>query len=581
MAAGFAVMYFSLPKKKLDGPEGSILPNTSLATANSSLCEKKLSKWIESVNPDRMQYDADIESRVQELNRYWTTCGSSGEKPLVSDLKPIESSVDSDYRVRVLASRFGRRDVEHIRQTLLLSHMAARISEAHRSDRDRVLATFSLVSPQLELLPAAQSVDRPLTPFDCLLLGQGTPSDRAWIFSELLRQLHLDAVVLTADNAEIPPLVGVLVEADVLLFDSQTGWPIPAAGESQRKTIFNVPATMKDALADDAIFRQLDLEGTPFPWTAERLKAATIGLVGTSCTWAPRSAELQFQWPTTQMCVIYDGLGSSAAIQHGLIERVNTAFAPLGFTGERIRVWDYPESQCDRYDSLGSESAPHMVPLVEVMSGPRTFPEIEDPKTHVIQVTPLRSKRPLQQARVQHLLGHRTEAIGGYLPMLRAHRLAPKNGGRIDATIQVAMDQNRLVADRAIYWMASTQFENDDLDACSGTLRQYAKDFPLGEMREAAAMRQAACLEKAEKYEEAAQILTGFGPGPNQVRRALLARRLLELKGPSAVAPPAEPAAEPTAPAAEPTPPAASTPEKTPSAGEAIPPPPPQAEALP
>ncbi len=581
MAIGFAVMYFSLPKKKLDGPEGRIQPDASLQTSKSSLCETKLTKWIQSVNPERLQYNTDIESRVIELNRYWTTCGpAAGSEPLVSDLKPIESQVEGDYLKRVLATRFGRRDIEHIRQSILLSRITDRVKKEHQTDLDRAVALIALISPQIEPLPPRQSLDRPLTPFDCLLNGQGTPADRAWVLAEAMRQLHLDSVVLTTDGEDVQPLLAVLVEQDAYLFDSLTGWPIPAAGESQRKTIYRVPAKLKEVLADDSILRQLDVAGRPYPWTVDKLKAARAGLVGTSCTWAPRMAELQYQWPTNQGCVIYDGLGPSSAITKGLSERVTSHLAPLGYAADRIRVWEYPEQQSALYDSMGAESAPHMTPLVDVMSGPRSFVEEPDPKTNNVKVTIQKAKRPLQLARVQHLLGHRVDAIGNYLTMMRAHRSAPKMGGKIDSTVQLAMDQNRLLADKVVYWMSLVQFENDDYDACQGTLRSYMREFPLGEMRDAAVLRQAACLEKANKYEEAEKALSAIGPGLYEQRRELLLRRLKELRGAVAAAPPVttpEPPAQPAEPAPQ-TPDPGAPPAQP---GETSPPPPPQAEATP
>lgn len=602
MAAGFAVMYFSLPKQKLGGPAGPVPTDDSLKPSQSSVCESKLTKWIQSVNPERLQYNTDIESRVIELNRYWTTCGpAEGSKPLVADLKPIESLVTGDDLKRVIASRFGRRDIEHIRQTILLSRIAERVTKEYKTDLDRVVALVALLSPQMEPLPEQQSLDRPLTPFDCLLNGQASPADRAWVLAEAIRQLHIDSVVLTADGEDVHPLLAVLIEQDAFLFDSRTGWPVPAAGESQRRTIYRVPAKLNNALADDTILRQLDIDGRPYPWTAEKLKAARVGLVGTSCTWAPRMAELQYQWPTNQMCVIYDGLGPSTTVEKGLAERVTSLLTPLGYPTDRIRVWEYPEQQASRYDSMGAEAAPYMVPLVDIMSGPRSFVEELDTKTNNVSVTIQKAKRPLQQARVQHLLGHRVDAIGNYLTMMRAHRSAPKMGGKVDSAVQQAMDQNRLLADKVVYWMSLVQFENDDYDACQGTLRSYTREFPLGEMRDAAILRQANCLEKAEKYDEAEKVLTAIGPGLYEPKRDLFIRRLKELKG-GAASPPAatpEPAAQPAAPTdtpepAQPDPVSPTSPEKpagessSPATGappvepgEATPPPPPQVEKTP
>ncbi len=562
MAAAFAVIYFSLPKPPA-GRTGPAVDPAANGKPNGSQCESKLVKWILSVDPERLQFNTDIASRISELNRYWTTCGSTGGDPIVTDLQPIQAAVHGDYLERVLSPSFGRRDVEHIRQSLLLSRMATRIGGAQKSDLDRTIAAMVLVSQQVEPLAAESSTDHPLTPFESLLLGQGTPSDRAWILAEILRQLHLDSVVLTSDEAAISPLVGVVIESEVYLFEPLTGLPVPAAGESQRKSLFREPATLKAALADDSILRQLDIEGLPFPWTAAKLQAATVGLVGTSNTWAPRLAELQFQWPTTQMCVIYDGLGPSSDRQRGLVERVSEVLAPLGYSGKRIQVWEYPERQCALYVSLNAEAAPHMVPLVTVMSGPTLFGEVSDSKSGKISVVLQRSKRTLQQARMQQLLGHQLQAIEGYIPLLKVHMASPPV---VNAEIQAALEQNLRVADRATYWMAATQFENNKLPACVSTLKSYAKNFPLGEMGEATAMRLSACLMKSQEYAAAAQILEGIGPGPNLLRRKLLARRLREMSQMQG----ATPAANPTGPQPSPSAPANDT----------IPPPP-MAEAIP
>ena len=220
---------------------------------------------------------------------------------------------------------------------------------------------------------------------------------------------------------------------------------------------------------------------------------------------------------------------SSAGLKRGLVERVRTTLTPLGYEAGRIQVWDLPERQCAQYDALGAEGAVYMVPLVAVMSGPTRFEVVQDAATGRVSVVLRNWKPPLQQARVQHLLGHYTQAIQGYLPMQGVHQSAPPAGTPIDAAMQAAMDRNRIVADKATYWMAATQFESNNVSACAGTLKRYAKNFPLGELREAAAMRLAACLVKAQEYGPAAQILLEIGPGPHELRRKLLARRLLEL----------------------------------------------------
>lgn len=539
MAAAFAVIYYSLPKKTAPN---KVDPSTVTSTVNRSQCESRLAKWIQSVDPVRHQFDTDLEGRAAELNRYWETCGPKGNEPIVSDLKPIEAALSREAKELALAKRFSRRDVQHIRQSILLARMALRIAAGRETDRQRAQAAMTLISQQVDPLPQSSAADRPLTPFEALLIGRGTASDRAWIFAEILRQIRVDVVVFLHADPKVSPLLGVLGSTEILLFDPLTGFPVPAAGEKDRPGLFQEPARLADALADDSILRQLDIEGSPFPWTADSLKAATVGVVGTSCTWSPRMAELQFQWPSGESCVLFDGLGPNVGLERGLLLRAQEAVSSLGYTADRVQVWSYPEERAAQYQSLGAENSVHMQSYVEIMSGPMVVDNAEVNGERAI--TTFRSKRPLQLVRVQQLIGE-VSAIEGYLPLTRAH-IPPRNIS-ISAEIQQVLDNNRVVADWATYWKASTQFENKDITACAGTIRLYRRDFALGEMTEAALMRLAACLVAIQDNQSALDVLKAIGPGTNQWRRGLLIRRIEQIlaQSPAATPPAAAPATEP------------------------------------
>jgi len=540
MAAAFAVIYYSLPKKA--GPADQNGSKTVTSTVNRSQCESRLAKWIQSVDPVRHQFDTDLEGRGAELNRYWETCGPTGTDPIVTDLKPFEAALAGEAKELALAKRFSRRDVQHIRQSILLARMARRIAEGRETDRERAKAAMTLIAQQVDPLPLSTAADRPLTPFEALLIGRGTAADRAWIFAEILRQIRVDVVVFLHADPKVSPLLGVLGASEILLFDPLTGFPVPAAGEKDRPGLFQEPARLADTVADDSILRQLDIEGSAFPWTADSLKAATVGVVGTSCTWSPRMAELQFQWPSGEACVLFDGLGPNVGLERGLLLRAQEAVGPLGYAADRVQVWSYPEERAAQYQSLGGETSPHMQSYVEIMSGPIVVEN--DFVNGARTVKTYRSKRPLQLVRAQQLIGD-VSAIEGYLPLTRAH-IPPRNTS-ISADIQQVLDKNRVVADWATYWKASTQFENKDISACAGTLRLYRRDFALGEMTEAALMRLAACLASVRDNQNALDVLKAIGPGPNQWRRGLLIRRIEQILAQS-------PAATPPAAGAETTP---------------------------
>jgi hypothetical protein len=125
----------------------------------------------------------------------------------------------------------------------------------------------------------------PQFPWETLLFGRGTATDRAWVFILLLRQLNIDAAVLALDagpgakgqgpgtrdegkgaKAEKglqPWCVGVLIEGNVYLFDPLPGLPIPvpngvtldAAGQ-----LVIQPATLAQVVADGKLLRGMDAD---------------------------------------------------------------------------------------------------------------------------------------------------------------------------------------------------------------------------------------------------------------------------------------------------------------------------------
>ena len=120
------------------------------------------------------------------------------------------------------------------------------------------------------------------TPYETVLLGRGTASDRAWTFILLARQQGLDIVMLGTGDADKPvdlkPWIPALVLArgvgdkkviDLYLFDPSLGLPIPGPGGRGI-------ATLAQVAADDALLRQLDLDDQrPYPIKAADLKEVT------------------------------------------------------------------------------------------------------------------------------------------------------------------------------------------------------------------------------------------------------------------------------------------------------------------
>jgi tetratricopeptide (TPR) repeat protein len=120
------------------------------------------------------------------------------------------------------------------------------------------------------------------TPYETVLLGRGTASDRAWTFILLGRQQGLAIVMLgigdTEKPAELKPWIPALVlehgdgdkkELDLYLFDPALGLPVPGPGGRGI-------ATLAQVAADDALLRQLDLDDQrPYPIKSADIQTVT------------------------------------------------------------------------------------------------------------------------------------------------------------------------------------------------------------------------------------------------------------------------------------------------------------------
>jgi hypothetical protein len=134
-------------------------------------------------------------------------------------------------------------------------------------------------------------------PWQTLLYSRGTAAQRAWVFAELCRQQGLMAVVVGVpiappageagpDGSERYWLPAVVSNNQLYLFDPRLGLPIPGP---DGKGV----ATLEQVRSDDALVRQLDVEGMPYPLSADALKKATVFLVADLFSLTRRAFQLE------------------------------------------------------------------------------------------------------------------------------------------------------------------------------------------------------------------------------------------------------------------------------------------------
>jgi hypothetical protein len=129
----------------------------------------------------------------------------------------------------------------------------------------------------------------PYRPWEALVFGHGTAEQRAWVFALMARQLGLDVVVLEVPETGTKSafwLPALLSEGKLYLFDTRLGLPIP--GKDGRGV-----ATLAEVQADPALLRQLDLDDSPYPVTADELQHVTAQVVADPFDLSRRAAAIE------------------------------------------------------------------------------------------------------------------------------------------------------------------------------------------------------------------------------------------------------------------------------------------------
>ncbi len=140
-------------------------------------------------------------------------------------------------------------------------------------------------------------------PADILLLGEGTPLQRAWVFMLLARQQRLDVVMLATADPEYPDrprawLPALLHKDQLYLFDTRLGLPLPGPGG-------NGIATLAEAIEDESVLAQLHLdEQNHYPILSGDLKSVYAFVEGSPGYLSRRMKVLESQLAGVERVVL-------------------------------------------------------------------------------------------------------------------------------------------------------------------------------------------------------------------------------------------------------------------------------------
>jgi len=358
-------------------------------------------------------------------------------------------------------------------------------------------------------------------PWETILLGRGTAVDRAWVFTLLLRQQGIDAVLLALPaetEKETGPketgpaalriwAVGVLDQGKVYLFDPKLGLPIPAAGgvKFSDGRLDIRPATLAEATKDDSLLRQFDVDrDQPYPVTSSRL-SKLVGLVVAS----PASM-------SARMAMFEDRLTGD----------------------ERVVLTDDPSGIAQRFKDAGGLSEPRLWRRpFQVMSERDGMTEArQDDIDLVMAPFAVGGNRPLWRGRTLYLKGRFTgkdsatyflqkaRPSNRNLITLRNELLEEKRPAkRVDAKISAY----RRGKQDATYWLGLMASLHDDTRAAIDYLYQRTlKVWPDGPWTSGAKYNLARAHESDGQLKEAAKWLKADTQSPGRWGNLLRAKWL-------------------------------------------------------
>ncbi len=523
---------------------------------SASRCDNLLDSTLDMLDPGRLGITSDRERVVSQLNAWVQDCAqtTSGDVPSESRIRKMLEPVLSLGRLNHLtAERFSPRDTDHIRNCLFYQQISRPILKLAENDLDRAVGLFDFVVRNIEFVDD-QSASLPLTLFEVLLFGRGTAEDCAWLFANLLRQAHIDAVILRprTDTAINHPgeterrwLVGVLIDDGVYLFDPRLGSPIPSAADQVDKLTVRVPATLAEVLKNDGLLRQLDAsEDRPYPLRADDLKSLSVELIGNSSFWSRSLAILQPPLSEKHSVMIYDSLadGSDGL---GLVSRV-AGFGHGRWDETNLAVWPYPEQRLEGFETMNVRQKsefeafllPFGAPRIVQINGATGQYELDPNTPNTLLFGPPLHKQ--QETRILQLTGDYESGILNYQKMrLVFERMKQDRLIGPTAPVQVATQfLHEKAAIDAFFWLGFCQLDRGDPAAAADTFRNFLSQFEQHKtvvwVRNSVwhcRMLMALSLAEQGQLTEAIQTLDQAAPDdPHRERYQLWRHRLLRAK---------------------------------------------------
>ena len=323
-------------KSQLDPLAETLKSNT---LASFSLFVAELSEKLNTAR--EFQFADPTESFQTQIRQFAANPGYE-----FFNLSVLRSGVDDFNRLLKLDGQvFLPQDADYLRSVVWFRDV---FNWAKGAKQDDMLVVKALCDWTVKNIVLADPIPGPAEPiaqldWQTLLLGQGTPTNRAIVFIELLRQYRLDAFVLRPDRDDVegfPVVVGVALNNEVYLFDMQSGLPFPAdapdalALEEKTGLVVNKVATLAEVAGNDAILRKFDLANRPYNATAKDFEKVVAYVPSTPFHVAARMIPMEQEFSgavNTVLSTPFDLQKERILANDGIadVKRLHEATAPI------------------------------------------------------------------------------------------------------------------------------------------------------------------------------------------------------------------------------------------------------------
>ena len=510
-------------------------------------CSQDFESIHQILRPTKKTMNTELQSALSLLNQWLESCAEFSGQKLPANEPALKELLSERQLNSLNSSTAGLLDILYLRDQLLMRSMMEHIVEGTPTDVEKVREIFGyiqrnitrdplLIDPRLyhfqqanfpESVPGKKLSDVavPRTLFDIILSGRGSDDDLSWAFVTLIRQLNIDAIMVTsapvpqASQNKLPPIIIVPIGKEILVFcpaagleftsettPGQANWSVDDLAKDFNQ-VFN---SIADELAEEetivTLLKQAD-------W-----KQATVTLPYSPLRISPRSEALQIELAGNLSCEVFTPL-QTYNNEPGLIERTSTVTGKL-FQNTGVQLWYYPYKMYE--DVVNSSKMTNRLRDLYLATINKTVQSI---RTSVDQKENLTIKKSLvkrmQLSRVDQILGNESEAISTYM------RLQLQGGVPGNTSPEILKENflRALQSEDARYWSALCQFENEDYRSAANTLINYLKRYPEGRWQSSALELLADSQAKQKEFTSAAEVF-----GQIQLPSPERARQLLKLK---------------------------------------------------